>query len=376
MLIRGSEKSQLRVLRRTGLGVVAVIAMGIGHVAFDPFGGKPEDVVSISIETPYVGPGVVDGTPLIMHGVKVGEVSTIASVPNVGVQLNADLLMESAEGLTDAMGIDFRPANYFGVTGINLIPSETGRPLRSGANLSVVPKGNFALQVLLDRLGTLSSQVITPRLISVADRATRYTDALTPLLETMITISTTVTNVQTVGTAQLLRNVTGINVAFPGMIDAAITTGDAYLHTKVGVGFDSEKDIRENPYVSYYDEKQSKNYDDARRLLATDPDLFANGRMKEWLEGAQYDLFGPIGYLESSHIYELFPVVEQLRMMTDVIPKIVPAQDISATLAEVRTRLERMYEGSGEQRALQVRVVLDEFPAVAGPLDIALGGAR
>jgi hypothetical protein len=261
--------------------------------------------VSISIETPYVGPGVVDGTPLIMHGVKVGEVSTISSVPNVGVRLNADLLPESAKGLTDSMGIDFRPANYFGVTGINLLPTETGQPLRSGAKLSVVPKGNFALQVLLYRLGTLSHQVITPRLISVVDRATRYTDALTPLLETLITISTTVTNVQTVGTAQLLRNVTGINVAFPGAIDAAITTGDAYLHTKVGVGFDSEKDVRENPYVSYYDEKQLKNYDDARRLLADDPDLFANGRMKEWLEGAQYDLFGPVGYLESSHFSPL-----------------------------------------------------------------------
>jgi hypothetical protein len=37
--------------------------------------------------------------------------------------------------------------------------------------------------------------------------------------------------------------------------------------------------------------------------------------------------------------------------------------------------LERMYAGSGDQRALQVRVILDSLPAVAGPLNLALGSA-
>jgi hypothetical protein len=377
-LLRGSDADQTRTLSRIGAGVAVFLAVAVVvYLVADPFGGTPKNVISVALETPYVGQGVAAGTPLIIHGVKVGEVTTLASAPGGGVRLNADLQSGSTTGLTDAMGIDFRPANYFGVTGINLIPADGGRPLRNGTDISLTPKGNFALQALLYRLGELSNQVITQRLINVVERATRYTDALNPLLETMIIVSTTATNVQTVSTAQLLRNATGTSVALPGFIDAMVDTGDHYLKTKIGVkgSFNAEEDLKSNPYVSTYDEAQRAYYDSARKMFESDPDKVTYGRYKEWLVGAETDLFSKVGKLLSSHVYELFPVVEEIRVMSDVVPRLVSPVDIGDTLRELRTRLEHMYAGSGDQRALQVRVILDALPGQAGPLQLALGAA-
>ncbi|GAB4664151.1 MlaD family protein [Mycobacterium intracellulare] len=375
-LLRGSDEAKARA--RTRIGAVFVLAAAVTvsvNVAVNPFGRKSRDVMSVAIETPYVGQGVASGTPVIIHGVKVGEITAISRLPGGHVRLNTDLQKSPTRGLTDAVGIDFRPSNYFGVTGINLIPADSGRPLRDGAQISVIPKGNFALQALLYRLGEISNHVITQRLIDVVERGTRYTDALNPLLETMITVATTVANVQTVSTAQLLRNATGINVALPGLLAATIDTGDLYLRANVGIGFDAEENRRTNPYVGTYDAALLKQYDTAQHLLATNPDEFVFGRLREWLKGAETDLFSKVGQLESSHIYELFPVVQEVRTLVDVVPKLIPAGDIAATLRELRTRLERMYQGSGDQRALQVRVVLDELPGVAGPMGLALGAA-
>lgn len=375
-LLRTTDDNQRRILFRIGaVGILMVVVAAVVNFAVNPFGGKPSSVYSVAIETPYVGQGVANGTPVIMHGAKVGEVTAISALPGGQVRLNADLQAGPTTGLTDGVGIDFRPANYFGVTGINLIPRTGGQPLRNGSDIHVTPKGNFALQALLYRLGELSNQVVNQRLIDVVERATRYTDALTPLLETMITVSTTVTDVQTVSTAQLLKNVTGINVALPGFLDGLINTGDMYLHSKIGLGFNADADLKANPYAPEYDDFLRKQYDTGRNLLATHPDEFVFGRFKEWLVGAEHDLFTKFGEIEASHMYDLFPVIQEVRTIADVVPSLVPAGDIADTLREVRERLERMYAGSGDQRALQVRVILESLPAVAGPFNLALGSA-
>jgi hypothetical protein len=367
----------MRILRRIGVVAVAVAVVAIGlYYACNSSGHAPRDSISVVIETPYVGQGVVDGTPVILHGVKVGRVTQIVSLPGGHVRVNANLQTRPTNGLTSTLGVDFRPSNYFGVTGLNIMPGDGGQPLRNGADIKIKPKGNFALQALLYRLGELTHDVLTQRLINVIDRGTRYMDALDPLLETMITVSTTVTNVQTVSTRQLLRNATGINVALPGLMDVLIDTGDKFLKTSIGTGFNAEQDLKDNPYVASYDAGMRKQYDEGRHLLESSPDEFVYGRFKEWMRGASTDLFAKVGQLEWSHIYELFPVVEEVRTLTDVVPKLVPPADIADTLREVRTRLERMYAGSGDQRALQVRVVLDELPAVAGPLNLAIGAGR
>jgi ABC-type transporter Mla subunit MlaD len=227
-----SEESEKRRLTASGMAAVAAAAVVALVLYFaNPFDRQPRDYISLSIDTPYVGEGVSDGTPLIMHGVKVGHVSAVTNRAGGGVRIDALVRFASATGLTDTVGIDYRPSNYFGVTGINLLPNHGGQPLRSGARLTITPDGNFALQALLYRLGGLTHGVLNQRLIDVIERGTRYVDGLTPLLETMLIVAKAVADVQIVSTEQLLRNTAGVSVGAPGFVDALTRMVDHSLHT-------------------------------------------------------------------------------------------------------------------------------------------------
>ncbi|OHV06248.1 hypothetical protein BKN37_03005 [Mycobacterium talmoniae] len=376
MLLRVDEQRHARILTLIGAGFFAVLLMVLlAYAVITPSGRVAKNTIAVAIETPYVGQGVDNGTAVILHGVKMGEVTRISKLTGSRVRMDVELESGATKGLTDAVGIDFRPANYFGVTGVNLLPADHGQALRNGASISVTPAGNLTLQTLLYRLGELSHDVVTPQLVSVMDRATRYTDALNPLFETMILVSTTVADIQTVSTEQLLRNTAAISVGLPPFLDAAISTGNAYLMNDAGVGFDPAKNRENNTLLRYYDDQMLKYYNETSQLLATDPDKFVFGRFREYFKGARLDLFSRFGDLEASHMYDLFPLLDQTRVMADVVPRLVNPADLADKLGELRSRLERMYAGSGDQRALQVRIVLDELPGVAAPLQLMLGGA-
>jgi hypothetical protein len=376
-LLSVNDQRHRRILTSIGAGFVlfAVGALLLYVTVINPSGRAAKNAISVVIETPYVGQGVADGTAVILHGVKVGEVRDISKLAGNRVRLDVELQNGPTRGLTDAVGIDFRPANYFGVTGINLTPADHGQTLRNGTSISVTPAGNFTLQTLLYRLGELSHQVVTPQLVNVMDRATRYTDALNPLFETMILVSTSVTDVQRVSTEQLVRNTAAISAGLPAFLDATISTGDHYLRNNAGVGFDPERDRAANPYIQYYDARMLQYYNDASHLLATDPDKFVFGRFRSFFAASRYDLFTKLGDLEKSHTYDLFPLLDETRAMADVVPQLLQPADIANKLGELRSRLERMYAGSGDQRALQVRIILDQLPGVAAPLGLMLGGA-
>ena len=374
-LLRVSDQEHKRILTAIGAGFVALCVVGVllYFTAISPSSRLAANAMSVAVETPYVGQGVADGTAVILHGVEVGKVTQISKLGANRIRLDLELQKGPTKALTDAVGIDFRPANYFGVTGINLTPSDHGQILRNGATISVTPTGNFTLQTLLYRLGGVARQVVTPQLINVIEKATRYTDALNPLFETMIQVSTTVTNVQRVSTEQLLRNTAAITVGLPPFLDGTFTTIDDYLKNDYGTGFDPVKTRAENPSLAYYDKPMLDNYDQGIHELATDPDKFVFGREAEWLTGAQFDLFSKLGTLLSSHTYDLFPLLDEVRVMADVVPRLASPTDLSFKLGELRSRLERMYAGSGEQRALQVRIVLDQLPGVAAPMGLILG---
>jgi hypothetical protein len=376
-LLNASAESEARTLTKVGaIVVVSIVIATVLYFVVNPFGRRSRDVISVAIDTPYVGQGVAVGTPLIMHGMTIGEVVSVSSIPGGGVRLKTVLQPGPTRGLTDAIGIDYRPSNYFGVTGINVIPAQSGRPLHSGMQISITPKGNFSLQALLYRLGELSNGVFNQRLVSVIERATRYVDGLNPLLETVLIVGTSVAKVQTVSTAQLLRNTAGVSVAFPGFVDAMTSTGNDFLHTYF-VDFDSEKFKKMWKYYPLFDAKVKQQYEDnarlARETIATDE--YYDRHLRPIYETAQTDLFSRVGNLESSHINDLLPVVESVRALVDAVPKIVSPENFAYTFTELRKRFERMYAGSGDQRALQVRIVLDRLPGVAAPLGLVMGGS-
>ncbi len=372
VLLRATEERETRILSLVGLGVALVLVVAcVSAFAWKSLAHRPFDMITLTLETPYVGQGVASGTSLIMHGAKVGQVTSVSNRSGA-VRINAELQKQIAKGLTDTLNVDFRPANYFGVTAINLVPGSGGAPLRNGAMITLQPKGNFALQALLSRLGEISNGVINQRLISVIDRATRYTDGLNPLLETMVMVTSAVTKVQTVRTEQLLRNATGIAVALPGFLDAAVEVGDDYLHGYV-VDFTVEEGIKANPFFAGLDDHLREVFLSNARLLASDPDEYMKQVYVPYLEVSGDAVFGSVGKLESTHMIDLKPAVGIVQSLAEVVPALVNPTGVAGTLQELRTRLERMFAGSPEQRALQLRIVLDELPGVAAPVE-AIGG--
>lgn len=325
-----------------GIGfVVCVVVAGL-LIAINPFGGRSADDISVTIDTPYVGQGVIAGTKVVMNGIAVGKVTAISNVAAGGVRLTADLQKKPIAGLTDSMQIDFRPINYFGVTGVNIIAGGAGGPLRDGMQLHVVPAGNHTLQALLFRLGEVSTGVLTHQLIEVIDRATRYTDALNPLIETALIVGDAVAQVQTVSTERLLVHAAGLSVAFPPFVDSVLHTGSEFINDDRNVQGRSHGDATDEEWQNLYIPTQ---------------ELAAGG------------LFAKIGQLLSSRTGELLPVTDSIKALTDAVPPLLRPEGFSETLAELRSRFEKMYAGTPEQPAVQVRVVLDRLPGVAAPMN-------
>lgn len=343
MLLQTSAESETRTLTTVGVVVVVCLAVAAGIYLVFPFGGRPVDQMSVAIDAPYAVQGIAKGTPVVMHGVEVGKVTAISSLPGGGVRLNTDLQKKPVAGLTDTMQIDFRPANYFGVTGINLSPGAGGQALRDGIRITTVPKGNFTLQALLTRLGKLSTGVITQQLIDVVDRATRYTDALDPLIETVLIAANAVGKVQTVPTVRLLANTTGLSVVFPPLLTATTNTGDNLDHGDMNWMHKGLGDLTDEEVHSFW--------------LPT-INVTANG------------IFGAIGRLEARHSADLLPLINGLTPMINAIPPLLRPVGVGDMLVELRKRFEKLYAGTPEQRALQVRIVLDSMPGVAAPLGL------
>lgn len=340
MLLRGSEEFQQRTL--TAVGALAVLCGIVAGwiVVSNPFGGRRADHISIVIDTPYVGQGVRAGTALVMHGVQVGVVKVKSTLPDGGVRLVSDLQKRPVVGLTDTMKIDFRPINYFGVTGINLVAGQGGQVLHDGMHVSTMPQANSTLQALLNRLGQVSTAALTPKLISVIDRAVRYTDGLNPLVETLLIVMRAVTDVQNVSTARLLANTTGFGVAFPPFIEGVV---DAISHI----------------------------IDKPRRYPAQ---TWKEGP-QEYMKFGSTEFFGGVGRISVNYIDDLLPSIDCLKPLVDAVPALFRPDDFANTLVQMRTRYEKLFGGNGEQRALQVRIVLDSLPGVAAPLG-AMGGPQ
>lgn len=346
MLLHASAQSETRILTIIGTVIVLVIVIVAGLAILNPFGGRPDDQISVGIEVPYVVQGVIAGTPLVMHGVQVGKVTQISSLPGGNVRLDADLQSAPISGLTDTMRVDYRTINYFGVSGLNLSPGVGGQALRNGALVSTVPAGNYTLQAMLTRIGELSNYVITPELVGAIEKITHYTDELNPMIETVLIASNTIAEVQRVPTERLVRNAAGISVAFPAMLNALTDTGDAVSHADanwMGYGLG---DLSEEQFQNYF--------------------------FPTW-EAITNGVFGSVGKLEASHVGDLLPLVNGLKPMVDAVPPLLRPEAVGDTLVELRTRFQKLYGGTPDKRAMQVRIVLDNLPGVAAPI-AALGG--
>ncbi|BBY83419.1 Mammalian cell entry related domain protein [Mycolicibacterium pulveris] len=342
MLVRGTDDEQARRLTITGVVVTACLVAAVLLVAMNPFAARPSDRIFVAIDVPYIGEGVRDGTAVVMHGVEIGRVVDVVSRSGRGVRLDTELMKASASGLTDTMSIDYRPVNYFGVTGINVVANAGGESLRDGMLISTTPRANATLQALLSRLGSVAAGAVTPKLVSVIDRAVRYTDALNPLVETMLIALDSVARVQTVSTARLLANATGVSVGFTPWVDSVGSAGDDF--------------VRGGNFGALSDE------DWENVTFAT-------------LDFGSTEIFGIAGRILTKYVDDLLPAIDSVKLLMDPVPALFRPAEFGQTLVDLRTRFEKMFGGTPEQRALNVRIVLDKIPGVAAPLGL-MGASR
>jgi hypothetical protein len=364
-MLRGSSQRQERVLLSIGGAVVVCIVLAITFFVVNPFGGRAKELYSVAITTPYVGQGVQPGTAVVLHGVKVGQVINVTNTAGGGVQLDTDLQIQPTQGLTNTMNIDFRPINYFGVPGINLIPNSGGQPLRDGTNVTLVPTGNFTLSELLKQLGGVSQASLTPQLIQVIDRVTRYTDGLNPLFETAVTVSRAVEAVQTVPAEQLLTNLSTSVAAFPAFSDAAVNFGTKTMKFDYYPGQVRSPAAPSSPPTEFpfLQDAQVPNLGDI-------PDDYFQDHFVAGLTTVQDGVFAAVGKLVSSHVDDLLPLISGIKTITDTGPVMLRPADIAEKLAELRSRFETLYAGNGDQHAISVRILLDSLPGVAAPLGV------
>ena len=370
-MLRGSSKYQERVLAIIGTIVLLCVAAVTFFVVANPFGGRNADQFSIKINTPYVGQGVEAGSAVVFHGVKVGHITSVTNNAGGGVRLVTDLEKRPLEGLTSTMDIDFRPINYFGVPGINLVPNSGGQELRDGSEITLVPKGNFTLSELLSQLGGVSQASLTPQLIQVIDRVTRYTDGLNPLFETAVTVTKAVADVQTVPTKRLLANTSSIAAAFPGFTDSAVEASTRITDYSYypGQTFPPASTSAAKLHYPYLEGVQLPN-------LADETEDYFQKTNVGFAKVASDGLFAAVGKLLFTHVDDLVPSIADVKALTDIAPPLFRPQDIAQKLAELRSRFEKLYSGSGNQRAISVRILLDSLPGVAAPLGIGVGGSQ
>jgi hypothetical protein len=366
-MLRGSAQHQERVLMAVGAAVLLCIAVAVSLVVMNPFGGRPKGVFTVAITTPYVGQGVETGTAVVLHGVKVGQVTNVTNTAGGEVQLVAELQTQPTQGLTDAMNIDFRPINYFGVPGINLVPNSGGRALRDGSDLNLVPTGNFTLSELLNQLGNVSASSLTPQLISVIDRVTRYTDGLNPTFETAVTVSRAVQAVQTVPTKQLLTNLSTAVAAFPAFTDSLVTAGTRTIKYDYYPG-------QHFPDAATLGPRLEPPYVQALKVpsLGDLSEKYFQKHFNVTLDAIQNGLFAAVGKLLGSHVDDLIPLISGIKAITDAGPVLLRPEDVAEKLAELRSRFEKLYAGNGDQHAISVRILLDSLPGVAAPLGVTM----
>src|SRR5579875_53658 len=387
-MLRGSQKRQDSILTLVGTAVLLCVVLAMLAVVIEPFSGPPPDRISVAIDTPFVGQGVEAGTAVVLHGVEVGKVTSVALSPGGGVRLAIGLQRGPVAGLTDTMNIDFRPINYFGVPGVNIIPAPGGQAVRNGTEISVMPRGNFTLSALLSQLGNVSAAALTPQLISVLDRVTRYTDGLNPLLETLVTTTKAVADVQNVSTATLLANAAPISAAYPGFANATVnlaarvSDNDYYPEPGDPSGRYPTISPPSSPAASGRKlPPPYKEFSKTKDVASISDKEFQNTYLR-FLELASGGLFLAVGTVVKSHSDDLLPLVNGIKQLSDPVPSLLRPADLARTLAELRSRFEKLFGGNGEQRALQVRILLDSLPGVAAPLGVqsvppdAEGGPR
>ncbi|NDZ94536.1 MCE family protein [Streptomyces sp. SID6673] len=173
------------------IGIAAIMAVVVAVAAWRTLpsdNSAPSGQISVTLVTDHVGEGIEQGTEVRRDGVKIGTVRNIDQDPG-GQRLTLSLDDASVSGLTEGLTIDYAPANLFGITQISMHTGTGGSRLRNGTVVRLTGSDRVrdaTTSVLLQSLGQLTGDVLTPRLAKLVAQISRDTTAFAPLLQAVI----------------------------------------------------------------------------------------------------------------------------------------------------------------------------------------------
>ncbi|MFI1465555.1 MlaD family protein [Nocardia carnea] len=337
--VRGDGARQQRVLLLCGGAAALVVLITVVACSWAYPRATAPSGIRLQLMVPALGPGVESGSKVLVRGAAVGEVTRVSTLDSgtVTVALVLDEGMGSI--LTDTLDVDFRPENYFGVTAVNLLERPGGAALTDGLVLHRTQAPDFTMSTMLEQVSLVVDGTLTADMIATLDEVMRYANGLAPLIRTGIILADQVAKTQQHLPTELLLRTNDVLAQLPAFSRGA---ADA-LYAIYNSAYNKRPDGSTGVDDAFMDET-----DQALALAAS-------------------DLFGLAGSLLASHDAELTPVTGAVDAVVAPLPGLLGNGNMD-TLNTVLERLESAFTGPPEQKTLQLRVVLDDIPAISGPL--------
>ncbi|KXO88751.1 hypothetical protein AXK56_10575 [Tsukamurella pulmonis] len=189
-------------LRRRGVAFTLCVVL-IGLVVWGVQTLRPKDEFSLTLRTPTVAAGIVEGAKVRIQGVEVGTVSSVHALGNA--QQGVTLLIDGPQGrsLTNNVEAAFSAGNLFGVSEVILTPHDGGGALQNGAQIS--PNRQITdntVSNMITTLGDVNDDALRPRMSQVLMNVDASSKAMLPLLTALGSVTEAVHDTQRVSTAE------------------------------------------------------------------------------------------------------------------------------------------------------------------------------
>ena len=341
--LRGTDRQQNRILNIVAVAVIAtVVVVALGATAIYRH-SQGRGSLHVSMDIPTVAPGVATGTKVILRGAEVGQVTGLAKVADGTVRMELELSPDKIGGLTDAFDVDFRPANYFGVTGVNVIGRSGGAPLVAGQILNRAPVGDFTMSTMLEKGSFVINGTLTNSMIETLDKVVRYTNGLNPMIQSGIVFVDRIAKTQREFPSILFGDMNAILEMLPAFDRETIDAMYSIFDTKFNRLSDGSMGV------------------DDRFLDDTDAGLKLGSG----------SLFSAAGHLLASHPDELTPATDAVKALTDTVPNILASGALTGRLRTIIDNYDNAFTGPDNAKTLNLRVVVENMPMLAAPLALS-----
>lgn len=326
-LVRGTEAQQRRTLIRAGAIVAILVAIVVTIVEVLP-SRRPETALDVVMSTPTVGPGLDVNSHVLLRGVVVGYITALERRTG-RVAIHVRLNRNQIRGLTDSFRFDFRPENNFGLTALNITPSEGGLPLMDGQYFDRSPDINATMAELLKGQVGMVTGVLTDKLVQLIERAADYTVALAPFIESGLVLTNLIAETQRRMPGEIIQQFNDIVAKMPEVADLTLSSIHRFRYLK-----DYEMPIA-----------------DIDRTLETTRQI-------------DVGLFGPLNDILTTHRTELTPSTEIVRSFADSVSALVQRSRGSMRLDKVLAGLADSYSGAQGLKSVKLRLVLEPLPVI------------